>query len=76
MVPRAAPAPGRRVAESVTVPVVASGGAGSAAHVVQVLESGKADAALVAGILHDGLTTVAALKAAMVQAHLPVREAA
>src|SRR5262249_18720551 len=66
----------RKVVESVTIPVVASGGAGSAAHVVEVLDAGRADAALVAGILHDGLTTVAVLKSAMVQSQLPVRRVA
>ena len=65
----------RAVASAVTVPVVASGGAGNAQHVCDVLEQGNADAALLAGILHDGLTTVRAVKAAMRDAHLPVRAA-
>jgi imidazole glycerol-phosphate synthase subunit HisF len=65
----------RAVAESVDVPVVASGGAGTAAHVCEVLEQGRADAALLAGILHDGVTTVSAVKAAMRDARLPVRAA-
>jgi cyclase len=66
----------RAVAEVVSVPVVASGGAGSAAHVCEVLEQTKASAALVAGILHDGLTTVHALKDAMAGRGIPVRRAA
>jgi cyclase len=65
----------RAVADAVDVPVVASGGAGSAAHVCEVLEQGHADAALVAGILHDGVTSVRAVKAAMRAARLPVRAA-
>jgi cyclase len=65
----------RAVAAAVDVPVVASGGAGSAAHVCEVLEAGHADAALLAGILHDGVSTVAEVKAAMRAAHLPVRAA-
>ncbi len=65
----------RAVADAVHVPVVASGGAGSAAHVCDVLERGHADAALLAGILHDGLTTVGSVKQAMVDAGLPVRAA-
>ena len=64
----------RAVAAAVHVPVVASGGAGSAAHVCEVLEQG-ADAALLAGILHDGLSTVADVKVAMRAAGLPVRSA-
>jgi len=63
----------RAVADAVDVPVVASGGAGSAAHVCEVFERGHADAALVAGILHDGVTTVGAVKQAMRTARLPVR---
>jgi cyclase len=63
------------VADAVEVPVVASGGAGSAAHVCEVLQQGHADAALLAGILHDRVTTVAAVKQAMRAAHLPVRAA-
>jgi cyclase len=66
----------KQVADRVPVPVVASGGAGSAQHVVDVLKQGGADAALVAGILHDQLTTVHALKDAMTRAQLPVRSAA
>ncbi len=65
----------RAVSSAVDVPVVASGGAGSARDVCDVLESGGADAALVAGILHDGVTTVGALKRAMSDAHIPVRGA-
>ncbi len=53
----------RAVAERVHVPVIASGGAGSPEHLEEAFVEGKADAALVAGILHDGLTTVGELKA-------------
>jgi imidazole glycerol-phosphate synthase subunit HisF len=63
----------RAVANAVAAPVIASGGAGSAAHLVDVLAEGHADAALVAGILHDNLTTVGALKDAMRASGLVVR---
>lgn len=63
----------RAVADAVNVPVIASGGAGSAAHVREAIVDAGADAALVAGILHDGLTTVRALKAALHDAGVPVR---
>ena len=63
----------RAVADAVDVPVVASGGAGTAEHVRDAIAEGGADAALVAGILHDGVTTVGALKAEMRAAGLPVR---
>ena len=65
----------RAVAESVHVPVVASGGAGSPAHVCEVIEAGHADAALLAGILHDGTATVGDVKSAMRASRIPVRAA-
>jgi cyclase len=61
------------VASRVGVPVVASGGAGAASHVVSVLSQGGADAALVAGILHDGVTTVGEIKDEMRRSGIPVR---
>ncbi len=63
----------RAVAAAVGVPVIASGGAGVPAHVPEVLLKTDADAALVAGILHDGLTTVAELKDAMRAAGVATR---
>ena len=66
----------RTIAAAVSVPVIASGGAGTAEHVRDAIAEGGADAALVAGILHDGTTTVRALKEAMRAANLPVREVA
>jgi cyclase len=50
------------VAEAVSIPVIASGGCGSADHIVDVLTRGKADAALAASIFHYGTTTVRAVK--------------
>ncbi|HJQ52220.1 MAG TPA: imidazole glycerol phosphate synthase subunit HisF [Gemmatimonadaceae bacterium] len=64
------------VARSVTVPVVASGGAGSARDVVDAFISGGADAALLAGILHDGTTDIASVKSALKAAQIRVRVAA
>lgn len=66
----------RAVADAVSVPVIASGGAGTAADVCDALTVGGADAALVAGILHEGRVTVSDLKQAMRAAGLAVREAA
>ena len=65
----------RAVAKAVDVPVIASGGAGEAQHLVDAVLVGQADAVLVAGILHDGLTTVDALKHGMFEAGIPVRRA-
>ena len=66
----------RQVVDSVAVPVIASGGAGSPADVARVIADAGADAALVAGILHDGVTTVGALKQAISEAGFPIRTAA
>ena len=66
----------RAVSDAVGIPVVASGGAGSADDVVAAITTGNADAALVAGILHDGDTTVGEIKAGMRAASLAVRTAA
>ncbi len=63
----------RAVSTAVTVPVIASGGAGSAQHVRDVIVKGGADAALVAGIVHDGAVTISELKRVMRAEHLPVR---
>ena len=63
----------RAVADAVPVPVIASGGAGCAEHLRDAFVLGRASAALVAGILHDGLTTVGALKEALLGWGVPVR---
>jgi cyclase len=52
----------RTIAEAVGIPVIASGGGGSPEHLYQVLTEGKADAALVASILHYGDYTIRQLK--------------
>lgn len=62
------------VAATVSIPVVASGGCGEARHMVDVLAAGVgADAALAAGIFHDQVTTVGAVKARMAEAGVDVR---
>ncbi len=63
----------RLVAEAVGVPVVASGGAGVPAHLVEAFTAGRADAAIVAGIVHTGAYTIADIKCALREAGLPVR---
>jgi cyclase len=63
------------IADAVDVPVIASGGAGSAADICDAIVRGHADAALVAGIVHDGVTTVQDIKNAMTINRIPVRAA-
>jgi cyclase len=52
----------RRISEAVSIPVIASGGGGTPAHLYDVLTEGKADAALVASMLHYGEYTVKEIK--------------
>jgi cyclase len=63
----------RRVSESVGVPVVASGGAGTLEDIAAVLTTGKADAALAASIFHFNTYTVGQVKEYLAQQHIPVR---
>ncbi len=63
----------RAVADTVPIPVIASGGAGRAEHLRDAFVEGHASAALVAGILHDGLTTVDALKSSLAGWNVDVR---
>ncbi len=63
----------RLIADAVDVPVVASGGAGSPAHVVAALRDAHADAAIVAGMIHSGEYTILDIKRALSTAGLPAR---
>lgn len=63
----------RRISESVGVPVVASGGAGTLEHMAEVLLAGKADAVLAASIFHFGTYTVGDVKRYLGERGLPVR---
>jgi cyclase len=62
-----------RVSESVEIPVIASGGAGTADHFAQVFEAGKAHAALAASIFHFGIADVRALKRELALHGVPMR---
>jgi cyclase len=63
----------RAVAETVQIPVVASGGAGSPQHLHQAFTAGKADAVLAASIFHYNEYTIAATKAYLADRGVPVR---
>ena len=63
----------RAVARAVDIPVIASGGAGNALHMRDVLRDAEADAALAAGIFHSGQTTVGAVKRLLADAGVYVR---
>ncbi len=61
------------VAQAVSIPVIASGGAGNVQHFIDVFSAGKADAALAASIFHFGVHNVAQLKQALLAAGIPMR---
>lgn len=63
----------RAVAEAVSIPVIASGGAGSARDFIEVFRDGCADAALAASIFHFGIENIAQLKRELHDASVPVR---
>lgn len=63
----------RAVAQAVSIPVIASGGAGKPEHLYDALTDGMADAALVASIVHDGHYTVGELKRYLHERGVPVR---
>ncbi|MEM3046550.1 MAG: imidazole glycerol phosphate synthase subunit HisF [Candidatus Bathyarchaeia archaeon] len=63
----------RTIAETVNLPVVASGGAGNSEHIYRVLTVGKADAALAASIFHYGAVSVREVKEYLKARGVPVR---
>ena len=63
----------RTIAEAVSVPVIASGGAGTPSHFVEILTAGKSDAALAASLFHDGKLRIPQLKKDLQGWGVPVR---
>ncbi len=63
----------RMVSEAVSIPVIASGGAGTPEHLREVLTEGKADAALIASMVHYGKYSIAEMKNHLAEHGLPVR---
>jgi cyclase len=63
----------RAIAEQVEIPVIASGGAGTCDHIREALTDGRAEAALLASLLHYGQLTVAEIKQHLASHQVPVR---
>ncbi len=63
----------RMISENVEVPVIASGGGGTVQHLADVLKDGKADAALIASMVHSGDYTVEGIKKELAGLDVPVR---
>jgi cyclase len=64
----------RAVSEAVTVPVIASGGAGTLEHFHEALTDGRADAALAASLFHFGIHTIAETKRYLAERGVEVRQ--
>ena len=63
----------RMISESVEVPVIASGGGGTVQHLADVLKEGRADAALIASMVHSGDYTIGGIKTDLARLDVPVR---
>lgn len=63
----------RQVSKAVSIPVIASGGAGSPQHFLDVFKHANADAALAAGIFHYGQVSIHEVKTFLKAHHIPVR---
>jgi len=63
----------RAVSEAVSLPVIASGGAGTAEHFTEVFTAGRADAALAASIFHYDETSIAAVKRELIERGVVIR---
>ncbi len=63
----------RMISEAVDVPVIASGGGGTVAHLADVFKEGKADAALIASMVHSGDYTVGSIKDELRKLDVPIR---
>ena len=63
----------RAVAEAVSIPVIASGGAGTLEHLAEALTEGKADAALAASIFHFGTFSIGQAKEFLARQGIPIR---
>jgi cyclase len=63
----------RLISEAVSIPVIASGGAGLPEHLAAVLTEGRADAALIASMIHYGTYTITGIKEYLDQQHIPMR---
>ncbi|MCY7390773.1 MAG: imidazole glycerol phosphate synthase subunit HisF [Leptolyngbyaceae cyanobacterium CAN_BIN12] len=66
----------RAIADQVEIPVIASGGAGNCQHIFEALTEGKAEAALLASLLHYGQLSVEQIKSYLTERNIPIRSPA
>jgi len=64
----------KMISENVSIPVVASGGAGTCRHLIDVFTAGKADAAIIASMIHTGKFTIKQIKEELIAAGIAIRK--
>lgn len=64
----------KMISENVGIPVVASGGAGTCGHLIDVFKDGKADAAIIASMIHTGKFTIKQIKDELISAGISIRK--
>ena len=64
----------RMIAHAVSIPVVASGGAGTTQHLIDVFQQADADAAIIASMIHTGEYTIRQIKDKLIAAEIPIRK--
>jgi cyclase len=62
------------ISDHLNIPVVASGGGGTPQHLIDVFTTGKADAAIIASMIHTGEYTIAQIKQPLIEAGVPIRK--
>jgi len=62
-----------KIAQAVSIPVIASGGAGEPRHIVELFAKTHADAALIASMVHFGTYSISQIKTEMKSANIPTR---
>lgn len=62
----------RLLSERLSIPIIASGGAGKSEHLAEVLSDGKADAALIASMVHSGEYTIGSIKRELTAMGIPI----
>ncbi len=63
-----------QIAQLVRIPVVASGGGGKPRHLTEVFQKARADAAIIASMIHTGEYTIGQIKAELIEAGVPIRQ--
>lgn len=64
----------KMIVDNLTIPVIASGGAGTCDHLAEVFIEARADAAIIASMIHTGQYTIAQIKEELIKKDIPIRK--